>query len=263
MAQPEASVSFLAVLLAGLAHSLVYGSNAVLFGAVTFLLRKRKDRENATFHTVSTALLFLFATITAVVNTLTTVEELGHLAMLDFSVNPFPCRVIYLVTLQLADAMAFIILLHRCFNIWEGDYRVVILPALMMLTDTALFYSQFPNYIKTEFGQVINQDQFTSILHNTIVFSTATIFLNISANVLLTLLIAGRLWWFRRRLQRLIPNGTFFNKYTSLIIMTLESGLIIPIALTIYAALTFRTVDGRHVALVVFNPLLPQIMASR
>ncbi|KAG7086000.1 hypothetical protein E1B28_003523 [Marasmius oreades] len=232
----------------------------VLFGTVMYLLRQRKERENAMFHMVSTMLLFLFATITAVVNFLSTVEELGHLATFDFRLPT--TRVIYLVTLQLVDALAFIILLHRCFNIWEGNYQVVVLPALMMLGTTSVFYAQFSEYIKIQHTPVIDQNNYNTIVHDSIAFSTAALFLNIGANILLTSLIAGRLWWIRRRLQQLVPNGTFFNKYTSLIFMTLESGMMIPIALTIYAVFTIRIKEGGsgHAALTVMNALLPQIM---
>ncbi|KAJ8075576.1 hypothetical protein PM082_021206 [Marasmius tenuissimus] len=257
------SNSFLAIYFAGWTQIILYACNAVLFGIGLYLLLQRKDREGMIFYTVSTILLFVFATITAVVNTLATVEELGHLTSLDFNVNLLACRVIYLVALQLVDAMAFIILVHRCYNVWNRDFRVVIFPALMMLGGTALFYVRFPRYASIYSGPVISPSAYSSELRNSVAFFTASIALNIAANTLLTLLIVGRLWWFRRRLQQLMPNGPLWSRYTSIIAMTFESGILIPVTLVVYLVFLLRLPGpkGDHAALAVLNVALPQIIA--
>ncbi|KAG7090076.1 hypothetical protein E1B28_011693 [Marasmius oreades] len=129
--------SLVILFFVGWTHILLYGFNAVLFVVGMYLLRQRKRREGTMFLVVSSSLLFVLATISAIVCTLAVVG--GYLIIPlpgsspSTSINRQACSIIEFIIVDLIDWIAFIILVYRCFHIWDRRYLVVVAPVLLFL----------------------------------------------------------------------------------------------------------------------------------
>ncbi|KAF9261058.1 hypothetical protein L218DRAFT_1078985 [Marasmius fiardii PR-910] len=260
----------LVLFFSGWSQILLYGLNTVLFLVGMYLLRQRKRREPGTiFIILSSVLLFTWATIAAIVGTIAVVG--GYLSIplqpgvpLDTGINLQACSIIQYVVLHLVDFTAFMILVYRCFNIWGRSYLVIAVPVVLILAETGVYYYELRHYIKIQFASGLQQQASSEVLKKSLAFTTAALILAAVANALLTLLIAGRIWWLKRRVQNIMGEGIIGNlpqKYDSIIAITMESGMIIPVFLIIYTVYSVRNYSGDHDALVIMAFMLPQVIA--
>ncbi|KAK1227359.1 hypothetical protein PQX77_009642 [Marasmius sp. AFHP31] len=256
----------------GWGQILVYGFNTVLFVMGMYLLHKRKKREGMLFQVVSSGLLFAFATISAVVGAVIVVDGYIRATPLAVSgINSQACSVVQYVVLHLIDFTAFMILVYRCYSIWGQNWKVVILPVVVILTESGVYYTELPQYMKIQFAAGLQQQASAEVLEQSLAFTTAALVLGAFANALLTLLIAGRIWWLKRRIQRLMVRAQHSQgksgslgpqKYDSVIAITMESGMIIPIFLITYTVYSVRNATSSdHDALTIMAFMLPQVIA--
>ncbi|KAF9258546.1 hypothetical protein L218DRAFT_948317 [Marasmius fiardii PR-910] len=251
------------IFFVGWTQILLYGFNAVLFGVGMYLLQRQEGREGIIFLVASSSLLFILATISAAVSTVMVVGEYLSIPLLgnSTSINIHACSIIQFVVVHLVDLTAFIILAYRCFNIWNRRYLVLLVPVATFVGETASYYYGLPKYLKVQFGSSQGRDFVTQSLPIT----TATLVLAAVANALLTFLIAGRMWWLKKRLRNLVHGevgASLTQKYDSIIAITVESGMIIPTALFIYTFFEIQDATaGKHGdVLAVISTMLPQII---
>ncbi|KAG7085996.1 hypothetical protein E1B28_003519 [Marasmius oreades] len=265
-----ASSPLLVLFFSGWSQILLYGLNTVLFVTGIYLLGQRERREGTTFIVLSSVLLFAFASISAVVGTASVVGGYLSIPLVPGTspsatgINLSACSIIQYVVLHLVDFTAFMILVYRCFSIWGRNYLVIVIPVVIILAETGVYYYELRHYIKIQFASGLQQQTSSEVLKKSLAFTTAALILAAVANALLTLLIAGRIWWLKRRVQHLTGNGIIGNlpqKYDSIIAITMESGMIIPIFLIIYTVYSIRNTSGDHDALVIMAFMLPQVIA--
>ncbi|KAJ8081222.1 hypothetical protein PM082_018067 [Marasmius tenuissimus] len=142
---------------------------------------------------------------------------------------------------------------------------------MVILAETGVYYTELPQYMKVQYAAGLQQQTSAEVLEKSLAFTTAALVLGAFANALLTLLIAGRIWWLKRRIQRLMVRGQHSHgksqslapqKYDSVIAITMESGMIIPIFLITYTVYSVRNATSSdHDALVIMAFILPQVIA--
>ncbi|ESK83445.1 hypothetical protein Moror_15583 [Moniliophthora roreri MCA 2997] len=271
---------------------LIYGCNIVLYGTSIFLLRQRKGLNRSTaFQFISITILFSLATMLAIAITTqivgqlflisnSTLQSSNTTAAADSQQNPLPSgasltrgidlnatNVTAFVGLQLIDFTAFCILLHRCYAMYNQNWKILIAPMIIIFADMGVYSAGLPVFIKLSYGNIQSVGSIEN--RKMMIFSTIVIVLNIIANSVLTLLIAGKIWSFRKRMHQLVGRGatTIYRKYDYLIAMTLESGLLIPVSFIVYEISVFTNnlivsgILGACIAqIIAFAPLL--IMAE-
>jgi len=122
---------------------------------------------------------------------------------------------------SLSNWIADGIFVHRCYVIWGRKWRPVAIPAF--------------SFLCTIVGGIVGLLPLSGTSERVATaVCMATIFLT---NVLASSLAAGRIWYISRRLARLMGGRNPRKKYTDIIAILLESGLIYPATLVIIIAL--------------------------
>ncbi|ESK91518.1 hypothetical protein Moror_2650 [Moniliophthora roreri MCA 2997] len=267
MSQLSSTLSLL--FFTGWSQIMLYGFNAVLFGVSIVLLQHRKGMNGAgfLFLFISTIFLFIFVTISAMTTTVLLygeIRQLSSVLMQDAEgtggINLRDCTILIYVSLQLVDLTTFIVLAYRCYNIWNHDWRPIVLPSLMILAETVIYYIEVPILLKTPFGGGMDRQTNAETLRLTRDFTAAVAVLNIIANGTLTLLIAGKIWWSRKKIKSFVrqERNAGLRKYNQVIATTLESGLIAPAYLVVLGVYSIRA-DSQWNVLV--STLAPQVLA--
>ncbi|KAK7046042.1 hypothetical protein VNI00_007037 [Paramarasmius palmivorus] len=269
MAESELSSTLTLLFFTGWSQIMLYGFNAVLFGVSMVLLQHRKSMHGTgfVFLLVSTILLFAFATISAMTTTvllLGEIRELSSVLMQDTEgtggIDLRDCTIMIYVSLQLVDLTTFVILAYRCYNIWNHDWRPIVVPSIMILAETILYYIEVPILLDTPFGGGVNVQVNEETLRKVKAFTTTVHVLNIVANGTLTLLIAGKIWWSRNKIANFIKRDqrASLRKYDQVIATTLESGLIAPAYLIVLAVYSIGATSRWNVLV---STLAPQVLA--
>ncbi|KAE9410594.1 hypothetical protein BT96DRAFT_969585 [Gymnopus androsaceus JB14] len=118
-----------------------------------------------------------------------------------------------------------LILIYRCYRLWNSKKYVIILPVLFLLTTlvVAIWSSVSPRLIEGV------QDRFQG---NTSITYSIYIFADIGQGSVLTVLLASRLWWLNRKTEKLLGKSkkSTLWKLTEIV---LESGLLLPLFLAV------------------------------
>jgi len=212
---------------------MLYGIYTVLFGLTMWILPRK-------FH-ISPVKRFIFPTIIArfLLATLNIFYDLvGEVyAVLDtIPPNERPWMIagqsIDLATFVLADILGDAILLYRVYTLW-GPRKWILLPLVLVMLTTKLLsiiaviirVLALDDPRKYEAVNVKVSDDFR------IWFSF--ILSNVCMNTLMTLLIAGRVWWISRCTQ----SGTFTPWFNRTLAIVTESGVIYPLILILILSL--------------------------
>jgi hypothetical protein len=110
---------------------------------------------------------------------------------------------LYVTNNVLADST----LLYRCYVVWGGDLKIMALPSLLFVTSMICGYlfEGSPSYL--------------------FAYSWVYVMLTFSLNVILTCLIAGRIWWLSWKGKRILDRQHRRRYYVAMAAI-LESGLI-------------------------------------
>ncbi|EEB91780.1 hypothetical protein MPER_09809 [Moniliophthora perniciosa FA553] len=194
------------------AQIFLYGCNIILYGVGILFLLKRKGKMGTKFHLITTSLLVALITIVAVVTTVVTMAQLIPLTTpsdeimgggFAIRVDLGACTLINLVMLQLAHMNAYAILFYRCYHIWNRKIGILIFPLVVIIAESILYWGfELPLYVKVPYVSGIDSIAYAGVLEKARRFDMATVTLSIVADSSLTLLIAGRIWWIKRELQR-------------------------------------------------------------
>ncbi|KAJ8092394.1 hypothetical protein PM082_023849 [Marasmius tenuissimus] len=150
------------------------------------------------------------------------------------------------LSLVVANFIADSILIWRCYTVWGYNKQVVAFPAVICFMNNVLGVVTNALYIShrrpEQFFQIPHTDP-TSTLFTTFIFAT------LFSNVFITVLIAGRIFYLGRTSKALLEPD-YQRMYKTAIAITLESGVILPFAIIIYAAATLNSqienVSGPH-----------------
>ncbi|KAF7313900.1 Rtt106 domain-containing protein [Mycena chlorophos] len=116
----------------------------------------------------------------------------------------------------LANAIADAVVIHRCYIIWGGNWKIVVVPLLA--------------YACTLVGglfEILPLSASGSRIALSVAYSGV-----VGTNVLASTLTAGRIWFLSRRLGRFLPEVDY-QPYARLSAIVLESGLMYPLVLLV------------------------------
>ncbi|KAJ8088077.1 hypothetical protein PM082_013628 [Marasmius tenuissimus] len=258
-------IAFVMLFFSGCAQILIYGVNTVLYSIGMYLLRRRRTRDGTLFQAISSTIVFVFATMSVVVGTVAVVADYTS-SSAPFEIDARACSIIQFVVLHLVDAVASMILVYRCFNIWSRSWKIIVVPILTILSQIGAYYFGLHQYVQINYATDLQDRERPEVLAKSLVLTTATLLLGAFAHALLTVLIAGRIWWVKTQLRQLVaPENRVASfssrKYDSVIALTVESGVIIPIFQVIYIVFNVVNTDSAHDALTVMAYMFPQVIA--
>ncbi|KAJ7671267.1 hypothetical protein DFH06DRAFT_112681 [Mycena polygramma] len=126
---------------------------------------------------------------------------------------------LYVTNNIVADSLV----IYRCYVIWGFSLKIVAAPAIMLFSTSICGYAAVYNFTKTGPGENV----FASRLAD---WGTAVFSLSLSTNIVVTCLIAGRIYWIARKTSRLL--GTKHSrKYHNALAIIVESGAIYAMSL--------------------------------
>ncbi|KAJ7771252.1 hypothetical protein B0H14DRAFT_2966540 [Mycena olivaceomarginata] len=136
------------------------------------------------------------------------------------------------------------IFIYRCYVIWGRDVKVVIVPALLLVAGTVIGSLGTPP-----------PNQVGRLGDYRLVFGM----LNLTTNLMLMALTAGRIWWIRRDVASVLePSAT--RTYDTVLAMILESGAINCISIILFLTVARLNKHNSLAAISVFRAVIPQIM---
>ncbi|KAJ8073120.1 hypothetical protein PM082_019988 [Marasmius tenuissimus] len=135
-------------------------------------------------------------------------------------------QIVFIVSVVILNAIVDLILISRCYSIWGNSKRVAIpliivsglinLAGIVAVPFFGLDSSSWP------YSSRWNEQVATPLI--------MTFFLaNLIFNLVLTILTAGRIWWIGREVESLLGRAVH-EKYSTVIAILLESGIIYPLA---------------------------------
>ncbi|KAK7046035.1 hypothetical protein VNI00_007030 [Paramarasmius palmivorus] len=242
--------------------------NVALFSVDMILLKQRKTQRNVC-REFTTILLFTLITIEAILNTIQAVAtmRMATTGQAIDGINLRVCHIVNLVTLQLVVATSYTILAYRCYFIWNRSFKAIALPTLMMLAELLQIAQCFILFILVLFctRQAPNAwDQLASnegyeTLERKKNYDVAAALASMVADTLLTVLIAGKIWWSSRELLILRQRKTRSQQlYGRIVAIILESGMIVPV---ITILLVVYTAQSNGQALSIVTTLVAQVYA--
>ncbi|KAE9402510.1 hypothetical protein BT96DRAFT_548295 [Gymnopus androsaceus JB14] len=251
-----------------MAECICYGAYTVLFGiAVWILPRKFHIPSIKKFIFPAIIALFVLATINvaydlvgeayAIIYTIPVVERSWMIAGQSIDT----------ITFVFADLLGDLVLLYRVYAVW-GFRKRVFFPMLLLigsikvlsiLNAIALIHQLFKIPQTGFFGNFI-----PGLLEGS---SLEWVFeiVNAISNMLMTLMIAGRVWWLSRSLRKELPSGAHPSHwYRRTLAVVTESGVIYPVYLTIEAILSLQFNIPNYVGMgSVIVGLAPTLIAVR
>ncbi|TBU26459.1 hypothetical protein BD309DRAFT_902340 [Dichomitus squalens] len=230
-------------------ETLLYGINVCLFCSYVYILRFRRARKITPIVFWVAVFMFCFSTIHV---------SLGFCRLIwgfidlrnqpggpgayfsDVSTPPNVAKVtIHSVNSILGDS----IVVWRCWHVWGGEWRVCVLPILLIIASAVCGFSQAVIFAeaKTVHSAFANELE----RWNGSLFS-----LSLVTNVVVTTLIAARIWFITRESGGSLINSQF--RYTKVLVLIIESAMVYSAALVIEITLYFC---GSNAFYIVYDPI--------
>ncbi|KAF5386328.1 hypothetical protein D9757_008573 [Collybiopsis confluens] len=212
----------------------LYGIYMVLFGLAIWTLSNKfhlKYVKNFFFPVIIA--LFSLATLNFAYDLVG--EQYAILFTIPVDVKPWMTagQAIDILTYTISDILGDMLLFYRVYAVW-GFKKKVLLPVLVLILVAKAF-----SFIYTAYIMQIAIDSAVplKLLPSKISFPDLFFMLNAIANMTMTLLIAGRIWWISRFIEAELPEQRR-GWYNRTIAIVTESGLIYPVYLITEAALS-------------------------
>ncbi|KAF5343862.1 hypothetical protein D9758_015889 [Tetrapyrgos nigripes] len=222
---------------------LVYGCYMVTFGVSMYVMKfKRQNNSGIRWDVCALVLIFLITTAVTVTDLISNAsllyETFGlgglHLGLSTTESHQFE------ISMQMIAEMGFIlanflsdcVLMRRCYIVWNSRFKVILFPMVLSVIVNSVIilmvvlFADDPSHGTT-------QKKFNVANRIMQVFFG----INVIPNLLLTLLIAGRVWWIMRELEKISHDvssegvGQIKKRYWTTLVLILESGLLYPAAL--------------------------------
>ncbi|KAJ7916943.1 hypothetical protein B0H13DRAFT_2322898 [Mycena leptocephala] len=110
-----------------------YGIYLVLFCICTYILLHRPSSRGNTVLLVTTTVLFTFSTILMVLTLVLVTADIEKLASIPYDNIQNAAYVIYAINNSIADGFV----IYRCYVVWNSDWRVIVLPVMLLVASTA------------------------------------------------------------------------------------------------------------------------------
>ncbi|EKM77603.1 hypothetical protein AGABI1DRAFT_130291 [Agaricus bisporus var. burnettii JB137-S8] len=141
-----------------------------------------------------------------------------------------------------SNIVSDLLLIYRCYTLWNNRIRIILPPSLILLGTTLC------GYLFIGFSHVEHLKYSHNLLH-------AYLFLTLALNVIVTSLMAGRMWWIARQTRSML-GPSLMKKYKVSIAIFIESGLIYAIYVILDVVLDVLLLDAGLVQIVGLVPTL-------
>ncbi|KAF5335421.1 hypothetical protein D9758_016906 [Tetrapyrgos nigripes] len=232
-------------------ESLVYGCYIVTFGMSMYTLsqRRKMNKSGLRWDVCALVLLFLITTVVTITDLIANASilyntfGLGGLraGLSKAQIHRFD------ISMQMVAEMGFVlanfltdfVLMFRCYIIWDSKLRIVIFPMILSFMNNLLGFSAVVILLNVFVGDVDPVSERTLRNFNAANrMLVAFFFINVIPNLLITGMIAGRIWWIMKKLERINPDveaiAQIRKRYRSTVILILESGLVYPATLIVF-----------------------------
>ncbi|KAF9061718.1 hypothetical protein BDP27DRAFT_1428643 [Rhodocollybia butyracea] len=252
---------------------LFYGAYIILGSIyVSLQLQQRKvDKKfQHPFYPVSLLVLFVLATGGIIVSVYDVENIIQEFILLEFTSQDPNARLENLVNYRTAtkvlygtaNSVADGILVYRCYHVWNGKIWIPLIPAVLSVVNAAISYAATAT-IKIGADELFATGQSNEV---NIGDRLDYIFLgvNVFNNLLLTGLIAGRMWWSNRVHSRLLGIDGQDKRLNAIVSMFVESGTLYPIALVVCLIIQVKgSVATMHPILLQIVGIAPTLIMVR
>ncbi|EJF60320.1 hypothetical protein DICSQDRAFT_63334, partial [Dichomitus squalens LYAD-421 SS1] len=138
-----------------------------------------------------------------------------------------------------SDGLVVSLQVYRCYIIWGRRYSIVVIPIIMPAATTVCAFLAVYNFSKIQPGESV----FTSIITE---WATALFSLSLATNVIITTLIASRIWALRRQASSTLGRR-HTAKYTNAMTIIIESGAIYSASVMTLLILYCRRTNAQYI----------------
>ncbi|KAL1746201.1 hypothetical protein HDZ31DRAFT_34682 [Schizophyllum fasciatum] len=230
-------------------ETLFYGINICLFGSYVYILRFRKTRRISSVVFWVAVLMFLFSTVHVSLGFARLIW--GFIERRDqpggpaayFSEVSHPPNVAKVTIHTVNSILGDSIVVWRCWHVWGRNWKVCVFPALLILGSAICGFGQA--YIFANATAI--HSAFNDALEK---WNGSLFILSLVTNVIVTTLIAARIWFLARETGGHLLSTKF--RYTKVLVIVIESAMIYSAALIIEIALYFV---GSNAFYIVYDPI--------
>ncbi|KAF9265542.1 hypothetical protein L218DRAFT_957142 [Marasmius fiardii PR-910] len=208
------------------------------------IILQKKRTQHHYLYTATITILFVLATFGVFVNTF--VATRGVFGLIDGQVTGVPpserefprivtfsfiAHLAYIISNTVADAL----LLLRCYHVWNSRLVIVFPTVLCIVCNVLGFVSTSVSFVKVVHSSARFDLKTLVAMDDRIVgrqpLLLAFLTLDLVSNLLLTFLIATRLFFIMRQLARRTEAKGLRTMYTSVMVVVVESGILYPVGL--------------------------------
>ncbi|KAJ3919780.1 hypothetical protein F5877DRAFT_66304 [Lentinula edodes] len=224
-------------------NSLIFQFLFYVLGGIYVSLQRQQLRSEKKFqhpfYPISLLVLFVLATAGIIVSVYDVENVIQEFVVVGFTELSPESREVDLVRYRTAigalystaNWVADMILVYRCYHVWNGKLWVSLIPAVLMVVNAGISYAAVATIQigSNELFATSHSDEVNAGDDLNYVF----LGINVFNNLLLTGLIAGRIWWLNRIHSRLLGTEGRDKRLNAIASMFVESGTLYPIALIV------------------------------
>ncbi|TFK95644.1 hypothetical protein BDV98DRAFT_577418 [Pterulicium gracile] len=232
-------------------ETVLYGAYTVLYMICMYILIKRPRKGSRLAMIAVASALYALSSAHVILNMVrglvAFIDEENAEATLERISSPLSVakQVSYAVAALLADGL----LIFRCFAVWARNWRIIVFPVLLFIGSTV-----------TGFVAVYHVSQATStsegyFYRRVAVWGTAAYMFSLVTNIIVTGLIASRIWWMSRAVQTHLGKQ-HTQVYSRLIALIIESGMIYALSILVFMIAYWQNTHGHKIG----NDALAQVV---
>ncbi|KAJ7594904.1 hypothetical protein C8J56DRAFT_927929 [Mycena floridula] len=229
-------------------ETLFYGINMFLFFSYLFIARYKRKVATNPFILFTAITMFLFSTIHCSLGFSRLIE--GFIYLRDqpggpgayFSNVSVPLNVTKVTIHTINSILGDSIVVWRCYHVWGRDWKICVLPVLLIIASAVCGFGQGVIFAQ---AREIHSAFGVELEH----WNGSVFILSLCTNVLVTTLIAARIWFISRQINSVL--STSF-KYRRVLALVVESGSIYSSALVIEITLYFLNSNGFYI---IYDPI--------
>jgi len=226
----------------------LFGFYTLLFGLSFHFLYNSTNISHRTLNLVWIVCLFVIASVGGLLSAISGIVDLVALYNALRSQDPTPLEKFFTentaetvmvgfeyTCLVLANCIADSVIIHRIYLVWGSRLWIVIPSVLASLVINTVGLAG--DIMRTKgFSNTTIESNFNLELKGER-YGLGFFYANAAFNVLLTVMIAGRIWWVGKRTSASFGrSGAINQKYKDVIAVLLECGVLYPITLIAHAA---------------------------
>ncbi|THU76631.1 hypothetical protein K435DRAFT_878944 [Dendrothele bispora CBS 962.96] len=166
-----------------------------------------------------------------------------------------------------ANITADVVLIQRCYKIWGAKKKIIVFPIFISIINNGLALVELITMVVVNLSLLIGGDVTeTSEMGRLLDLGGLTfkyfLTVNFFTNLLIPLMIAGRIWWIGHQVSKFLPKNKFHLTRRAMAVC-LESGIMYPLALIPALAFAFEetfTLNTDFMDALSLIPILTQVV---